>query len=53
MLAEKRIGTVVVSADGNTRDGILSERDIVRELGSAGAACLTDAVERPDDHARS
>ncbi len=25
-------------------DGILSERDVVRELGNRGAACLTEAV---------
>ena len=40
VLSEKRIGAVVVSADGNTPEGILSERDIVRELGTAGAAVL-------------
>ena len=45
MLAEKRIGTLVISADGKTPDGILSERDIVRELGRAGAGCLEQAAE--------
>ncbi|MCP4820960.1 MAG: CBS domain-containing protein [Shimia sp.] len=44
LLAEKRIGTVVVSANGETPDGILSERDIVRELGKRGAGCLSDAI---------
>lgn len=44
MLSERRIGTVLVSRDGHTPDGILSERDIVRQLGSAGAACLTEPV---------
>ncbi|MEH6521434.1 CBS domain-containing protein [Sulfitobacter sp.] len=44
MLSERRIGTVLVSRDGRTPDGILSERDIVRQLGSAGAACLTEPV---------
>ncbi|KJZ19944.1 CBS domain-containing protein [Loktanella sp. S4079] len=44
VLSEKRIGTVVVSADGQTLDGILSERDIVREMGKRGAACLSDRV---------
>lgn len=44
LLSEKRIGTVVVSADGVTLDGILSERDIVREMGKRGTACLNDAV---------
>lgn len=41
ILSERRIGTVVVSVDGKTALGILSERDIVRELARAGANCLT------------
>lgn len=45
ILSEKRIGTVVVSPDGETASGILSERDIVRELARCGAACLTAPVE--------
>ncbi|MCK0094751.1 CBS domain-containing protein [Yoonia sp. F2084L] len=44
LLSDHRIGTVVVSADGETLDGILSERDIVRELGKRGVGCLTDQV---------
>lgn len=36
LLSEMRIGAVVVSADGQRPDGILSERDIVRELGRRG-----------------
>ncbi|MDA7426865.1 CBS domain-containing protein [Primorskyibacter aestuariivivens] len=44
ILADKRIGTVVISADGSTADGILSERDIVRELARRGATCLSDKV---------
>ena len=32
VLAEHRIGAVVVSADGNSVDGIVSERDVVRKL---------------------
>jgi len=44
LLSEKRIGTIVVSADGKTADGILSERDIVRQLGKGGAACLEQDV---------
>jgi CBS domain-containing protein len=39
LLAEHRIGAVVVSADGGV-DGIVSERDVVRALRSAGAALL-------------
>jgi CBS domain-containing protein len=45
LLSVKRIGAVIVSADGERMAGILSERDIVRELGRRGAACLTDPVE--------
>lgn len=44
ILANKRIGTVVVSANGTHADGILSERDIVRELAGKGGGCLDDAV---------
>lgn len=45
ILADKRIGTVVVSKSGDTADGILSERDIVRELAARGAECLSDKVD--------
>lgn len=44
LLSDKRIGTVVVSADGDTLDGILSERDIVREMGKRGTACIDEPV---------
>lgn len=45
ILAEKGIGTVVISSDGGkTAAGILSERDIVRELARTGAGCLEDKV---------
>ncbi|MGY9047823.1 hypothetical protein P775_08960 [Puniceibacterium antarcticum] len=44
ILADKRIGTVVVSPDGITATGVLSERDIVRQLAKHGAACLSAAV---------
>jgi len=44
ILSEKRIGTVVVSEDGASLDGILSERDIVREMGKRGVACLAESV---------
>ncbi len=46
ILAEKRIGTVVVSADGKTADGILSERDIVQELARSGPSCLDEPVSK-------
>ncbi|WP_170523901.1 CBS domain-containing protein [Ruegeria arenilitoris] len=45
ILADKRIGTVIVSEDdGETAAGILSERDIVRELAASGSGCLTQPV---------
>jgi CBS domain-containing protein len=44
LLSEKRIGSVVVSANGESLDGILSERDVVRELGRRGATVLTEPV---------
>ncbi len=44
VLSEKRIGTLVVSTDGDTLEGILSERDIVRALGVSGPSCLEQKV---------
>jgi CBS domain-containing protein len=44
VLAEHRIGAVVVSADGTSVDGIVSERDIVRALATRGAAVMSEAV---------
>lgn len=41
LLSELRIGAVVVSEDGETPTGILSERDIVRQLGKAGPDVLS------------
>jgi CBS domain-containing protein len=46
MLSVRRIGAVIVSSDGKRIAGILSERDVVRELGKRGAACMDDPVER-------
>ena len=45
ILAERKIGTVVVSGDGVQADGILSARDIVRVLAKRGGAILNDPVE--------
>lgn len=45
LLAERRIGAVVVSKDGKIPLGILSERDIVRDLGRRGAVCLGETVD--------
>ena len=44
VLSDKRIGTVLVSDDGKTAAGILSERDIVRNLGAVGPGCLDGTV---------
>jgi CBS domain-containing protein len=44
MLAEKKIGSVVVSRDGKTVDGIVSERDVVRALGQKGTGVLADPI---------
>jgi CBS domain-containing protein len=44
VLAEHRIGAVVVSADGSSIDGIASERDIVRALAERGAAVMSEPV---------
>jgi CBS domain-containing protein len=46
VLSARRIGAVVVSDDGQRPMGILSERDIVRELGRRGISCLTDSVTK-------
>lgn len=61
LLSSMRIGAVIVSPDGERVEGILSERDIVRELGKRGGAILSDRVEQlmtqnlvtcaPDDRA--
>ncbi|MDV7143935.1 CBS domain-containing protein [Tropicimonas sp. TH_r6] len=45
VLSEKRIGSVVISSDGSDCAGILSERDIVRELGKRGPGCMADTVD--------
>ena len=46
ILSERRIGAVIVSPDGKRVAGILSERDIVRELGKRGPGCMADTVDR-------
>jgi CBS domain-containing protein len=40
ILADKKIGAVLVSSDGRRADGILSERDIVRSLAANGGRTL-------------
>ena len=46
LLAEHRIGAVVVSDDGESVHGIVSERDIVRHLQTDGAALLDAPVSQ-------
>ena len=60
LLADRGIGAVVVSADGEHVDGIVSERDVVRRLHAGGdgvlegpvTAIMTTEVRtcRPQDH---
>ncbi len=44
VLAEHGIGAVVVSADGTSVGGIVSERDIVRAFAKRGAAVMSEPV---------
>ena len=44
LLAEKGIGALVVSSDGQHVEGIVSERDVARGLHDHGAALLAEPV---------
>lgn len=44
MLSIKRIGAVIVRDGDSEIDGIMSERDIVREIGQRGVECMKDKV---------
>lgn len=44
LLSERRIGALIVCEKGQPPQGILSERDIVRELGQSGPGCLDREV---------
>ena len=44
ILSERKFGALIVSVDGDVAAGILSERDIVRELGKKGPACMGETV---------
>jgi len=55
-LAEHNVGALIVSSDGTTVDGIVSERDVVRHLHHDGtvinntvAAIMTAVVETCDE----
>ena len=45
-LAAKRIGAIVVVSAGGEVAGIVSERDIIRVLGTHGAECLSQPVSQ-------
>ena len=45
ILAERRIGGLVVSSDGVKAEGILSERDIVRSLAVRGPKCMDETID--------
>jgi CBS domain-containing protein len=44
VLAEHGIGAVVVSEDGTSVDGIVSERDVVRAMAKRGSDVLSEPV---------
>ena len=41
----RSVGALVVSSDGLSIDGIISERDIVRRIAERGTSALSDSVE--------
>ena len=43
-MTQTKVGALVVSADGNTIDGILSERDIVASTAEQGPGALDDRI---------
>ena len=45
ILSKKRIGALVVSETGKDAAGVISERDIVREIGLRGTGLLKDKVK--------
>lgn len=45
VLSTRRIGAIVISEDGKKLGGIVSERDVVREIGRRGPICLNDPVD--------
>lgn len=46
LLTEQRIGALVVSEDGASVRGILSERDIVRAVARSGVGALNEPVSK-------
>ena len=46
LLAEHHVGALVVSGDGSSVDGIVSERDVVRALAARGPSVLSVTVDQ-------
>ena len=46
ILSKHRIGSVIVSENAKTADGILSERDIVQAMAMHGADIINDAASK-------
>lgn len=44
VLTEKKVGALVVIGEGGAIGGVLSERDIVREVARRGSICLSDTI---------
>jgi len=44
-LSERRVGALVVSAESRHIDGIISERDVIRQIASGGTAILDKPVK--------
>ena len=49
-LARHNVGALVVSSDGRTVEGIVSERDVVRALNSLGGATLDKPIRMIMSH---
>ncbi len=45
-LAEHNVGAMIVSTDGATLAGVVSERDVVREMGRRPDDLLSESVEK-------
>ncbi|OUD08632.1 histidine kinase [Marivivens niveibacter] len=46
IMARERIGTIIVSETGEEPSGILSERDIVREMGKQGLSIVNGPISK-------
>lgn len=44
VLTEKKVGALVVIGESGAIGGVLSERDIVREVARRGSECLSDTI---------